>query len=104
MTQDKTTNGHGNGSNGNGVPSELLAFPTKVYIKAMGTESARFQALVLSIVSKHIAPEDLLSTSTRTSRGGKYLAVTIVITATSRAQLDAIYHDLSGCKDVLIAL
>lgn len=82
----------------------LLRFPCRVHIKAVGAHSARFEALVHSLVGKHIAPADLLAASTRASRGGKYLAVTLTITAQSRAQLDDIYRDLSGCKDVLIAL
>ena len=32
------------------------------------------------------------------------LAVTLTISAGSRAQLDDIYRDLTGCKEVLIAL
>ena len=33
-----------------------------------------------------------------------YLAITVTIQAASRAQLDAIYQDLTACKDVLMAL
>ena len=104
-----------NGHNGNGhgradgTPSyedvkDLLSYPARVHIKAVGAHSARFEALVHSIVGKHIGPEHLLATSTRASRGGKYLAVTITINAQNREQLDAIYQELSGCEDVLIAL
>ncbi len=104
-------NGHdkGNGHqrpNGQGAidTKDLLSYPARVYIKAVGHHSTRFEALVHSIVGKYIAPSDLLATSTRTSRGGKYLAVTLTINANSRDQLDDIYRDLSSCKDVLIAL
>lgn len=97
-------NGHTNGFDGEAPNDGALSFPARVYIKAVGMHSSRFEALVHSIVSKYIAPADLLATSTRTSRGGKYLAVTLTINATSRAQLDDIYRDLSGCKEVLIAL
>ena len=40
----------------------------------------------------------------RPSNGGKYLAVTVTIVASSRAQLDAIYHELVACEQVLVAL
>ena len=105
-------NGH-NGHNGHGrtdgAPSyedvkDLLSYPARVHIKAVGAHSARFEALVHSIVGKYIDPEHLLATSTRASRGGKYLAVTITINAQSREQLDSIYQELSSCEDVLIAL
>lgn len=96
------TNGQGNGHDRR--LAELLAFPARVHIKAVGCHSSRFEALVHAIVGRHIAPADLLAASTRLSRGGKYLSVTITINASSRGQLDDIYRELSGCKDVLIAL
>jgi putative lipoic acid-binding regulatory protein len=40
----------------------------------------------------------------RDSRGGNYLSVTVTIRAESRAQLDAIYRDLTGDERVLMAL
>ena len=97
MTADKP-NGHGAGIN------ELLTFPCRVHIKALGKHTTRFQALVHSIVSRHITADDLLASSTRLSSAGNYLAVTLTISAGSRAQLDNIYRDLTGCKEVLIAL
>lgn len=79
-------------------------FPCTVHIKAMGRSSMRFEALVHGLVSRHIRPEDLLATSRRESRQNHYLSVTFSIRATSRAQLDAIYRDLSACPEVLLAL
>lgn len=102
-------NGHNGNGRGDGTPNyedvkDLLSYPARVYIKAVGNHSARFEALVHSIVGKYIQAEHLLASSTRASRGGKYLAVTITINAQSREQLDAIYQELSSCDDVLIAL
>lgn len=92
-------------SNGQSGPApEILTFPSKIDIKAFGLMSPRFEALVHQIVSRHISPQDLLSTSRRESRGGKYVALTVTIQATSREQMDAIYQDLTDCKDVLMAL
>lgn len=102
MKTNGKTNGQGNGRDRK--LEELLSFPARVHIKAVGHHSVRFEALVHAIVCRHIAANDLLATSTRSSSGGKYLAVTLTINATSRAQLDDIYRELSGCKDVLIAL
>jgi putative lipoic acid-binding regulatory protein len=42
--------------------------------------------------------------SCKTSKGGKYLAITVTIHAESKAQLDAIYLDLTQCPDVVMAL
>ena len=38
------------------------------------------------------------------SRQGNYIAVTVVVRATSRDQLDAIYQDLVGHDDVIMAI
>lgn len=104
----KANNGSGNGHDPDARAAtplqDLLRFPCKVHIKAVGHHSNRFEALVHSLVGQFIAPEDLLASSARESRGGKYLAVTLTINASSRVQLDDIYRALSGCKDVLIAL
>lgn len=83
---------------------DLLTFPCRIDVKAVGRHNARFEALVHSIVSKHIPKDGLLSSRSRASSGGKYLAVTLTINADNRAQLDKIYSELSRCKDVLIAL
>lgn len=90
------TNGH--------APPELLSFPCTIDIKAVGKQSIRFPAIVQAIISRHIDGTKLLKTTTRESREGKYLAVTCVIEADNRIQLDAIYRDLTDCPDVLIAL
>ena len=79
-------------------------FPCRFPIKAMGLADTDFDGLVISIVRRHVPrlPEDAVSY--RSSRGGKYLAVTVVIEATSREQLDAIYQDLSANERILMAL
>ena len=104
MAQNGKGDGHDKGNGHDRATSDLLAFPARVHIKAIGNASSRFEALVHQIVSRHIAPAALLSATTRASRGGKYLAVTLTIHADSREQLDRIYQELSHCKDVLIAL
>ncbi len=93
-----TANGH------DGKAPELLTFPCTIDVKAVGKRSARFEAVVHEIVSRHIAPEDLLSTTHRESRGGKYIAITLTIRASGRAQLDAIYEALSASPEILMAL
>lgn len=81
-----------------------LEFPCDFPIKAFGRDTGDFDELVLTLVSEH-APEvthEMLST--RSSRGGRYLAVTVHLRAQSRAQLDRIYEDLSAHERVLAAL
>ncbi|MDA8390620.1 MAG: DUF493 domain-containing protein [Gammaproteobacteria bacterium] len=94
-------------TNGNGHAQphqDLLVFPCRIDIKAIGIHSNRFQAIVLGIVSRHIEAGRLVATASRESRGGKYLAVTVSVQAQDREEVDAIYRELTQCKDVLIAL
>ncbi len=82
----------------------LLEFPCRFPIKAMGLASSDFGAVVASIIRRHVTDLPESAMRIRSSTGGRYLAVTVVIEARSRDQLDAIYQDLSAHERVLIAL
>lgn len=82
----------------------LLEFPCQFPIKAMGKSSAQFDVTVVEIVRRHVDDLKEGAVSTRPSKGGKYMSVTVVIEATSRAQLDAIYQDLTDHPEILMAL
>ncbi|KAA6187384.1 DUF493 domain-containing protein [Thiohalocapsa marina] len=82
----------------------LLEFPCRFPIKAMGPADSDLEAVVVEIVRRH-APglvEDAVKV--RASSGGKWLAVTVHIEATSKTQLDAIYRELSAHELVAYAL
>jgi len=83
---------------------ELLQFPCQFPIKAMGRHDDQFAALVTDIVSKHTGPLESHQVHVNGSKTGRFLSVTVTIEAQSKAQLDAIYMDLSGNKAVLMAL
>ncbi|MEW5755629.1 MAG: DUF493 domain-containing protein [Pseudomonadota bacterium] len=82
----------------------LLTFPCEFPLKVMGPAAADFDAHVIGIIRRHIPDLREGAVSTRASKGGRYLAVTVVITATSRAQLDAIYIDLNRSERVTMVL
>jgi putative lipoic acid-binding regulatory protein len=84
----------------------LLEFPCRFPIKAMGRSAPGFEAIVVQIMRKHaeLWQGEERPVSSNPSSAGKYTAVTVVIEATSREQLDAIYQDLTDCPDVLMAL
>lgn len=81
-----------------------LQFPCSFPIKAMGRADSGFDALVVRIVRRHAPDVGEGAVTARPSSGGKYLAVTVTVTARSRDQLDAIYRDLTACEQVLMAL
>ena len=82
----------------------LLEFPCRFPIKAMGRTNSALTQQVEELVRRHVPtlkPEDI---STRPSARGNYVAITITITATSRAQLDAIYLDLNSHESIVMTL
>ena len=81
-----------------------LQFPCEFPIKVLGRAHPDFDVLVLEIVRRHAGDIQEGAMRTRSSRGGKYLSVTITIQALSRRQLDTIYQDLVSCEHVLMAL
>ncbi len=84
------------------VKETLLEFPCEFPIKAFGKNSPDFEALVASIVDKHVPSAEQAAISSRSSNGDKYLAVTVTFTAQSQAQLDALYQELGDSERVLM--
>lgn len=87
----------------------LLKFPTSFPIKAMGRmkgdgADAEFAQHVLGIVQKHAPDFDASQIEMRPSKNGTFVSVTATITAQSKAQLDAIYRELTAHPSVLMAL
>ncbi len=82
----------------------IMEFPCEFPIKAMGLASEILHSMVLEIVQRHAPEAGEHTLKSRPSSNGKYVSITITINAKSRAQLDAIYIDLTACKQVLMAL
>jgi hypothetical protein len=81
-----------------------LEFPCEFPVKAMGKTADDFDALVVSIVRKHVPEFNDGTVQSRLSRGGKYISVTVTINAQSQEQLDNLYMELSANERVLVAL
>jgi uncharacterized protein len=82
----------------------LLEFPCAFPIKAMGRADADIAEVVVEIVRRHAPGLDETRVTLRPSSGGKWVAVTLTIEATSKAQLDAIYSDLTAHEQIVWAL
>ena len=82
----------------------LMTFPHDYPLKVMGRNSDDFRSLVLGIVQKHAGDIDMSLIEERPSRDSTYLGLTIIIRATSKAQLDALYMELTACEKVMVAL
>jgi len=82
----------------------LQEFPSDFPIKVMGRHDSNLRALTQAIIERHTGPLADANVRTRTSSDGNFLALTYVIRASSRRQLDDIYRELTACKSVLMAL
>jgi putative lipoic acid-binding regulatory protein len=81
-----------------------LEFPCDFPIKAMGRADVDIAGVVVEIVRRHAPGLDETRVTLRPSSGGKWVAVTLTIEATSNAQLDAIYTDLTAHDQIVWAL
>ena len=82
----------------------LLVFPCAFPIKAVGKAADDFESLVVEIVRRHDPGLDLATVRVRGSSAGNWVSVTLTIEATSKAQLDAIYRDLTAEAQIVWAL
>ena len=73
----------------------LIEYPSRFPIKVVGVNEDGFVTAVTHIARQFDPGYDAASVELRESGGGKYLGVTLTITATSREQLDELYRTLS---------
>lgn len=81
-----------------------LEFPCEFPIKMMGRDTPEFRATARALVEKHTGVVEDDAVQTASSRNGRFVSVTVTITATSKRQLDDIYQDVTDHEDVLMAL
>lgn len=82
----------------------LLEFPCDFPIKIMGMQRDDFARSMVEIVLRHAPDFAAESVEMRASATGKYLSLTCTIRATSRAQLDNLYVELTGHPLVKVVL
>jgi len=73
-----------------------MTFPCDFPIKIMGERRDDFAQLVLAIVQKHAPDFTGENMEIRASVQSRYLSVTCTIRATSRAQIDGLYRELTS--------
>lgn len=82
----------------------LLKFPCDIPIKVFGRNDATFRSVSSAIVRRHYATIAETSVSEKPSRNGAYLSLTFVVRAQSRAQVDALYRELTASNDIVMVL
>ena len=82
----------------------LIEYPCEFPIKIMGHTRAGFAQTMLEVISRHAPDFNGATLEMKSSKHGKYLSITCVINATSRAQLDALYQELCDHPMVVMVL
>ena len=82
----------------------LLTFPCEFPVKVMGRHDSDLRAVAQAIIERHAGPMADSAVRERSSTDGNFLAVTFLVPASSREQLDTIYRELTACKSVLMTL
>jgi putative lipoic acid-binding regulatory protein len=85
-------------------PGDLFQFPSTFALKIIGKNSEDFEVFVVSLVSQQLPGLNRDKISSRLSRDGTYIAVTVEITPQSKEQLDTIYKELTRQERVLMVL
>ena len=74
----------------------LLEFPCDFPLKIMGATRDEFAQTMVTVVLRHAPDFDAASVEMRPSKAGNYLSLTCTVRATSKAQLDDLYRELSA--------
>ena len=82
----------------------LLEFPTDFPVKIMGEKREGFAHAMIELVQRHAPDFQAETLEMRASSSGKYLSLTCTIRATSKAQLDALYREITAHPWVNMAL
>jgi uncharacterized protein len=90
----------------NNIPPEqsLIEYPSAFPIKVMGTQVEGFTEAIVRIAQQFDPAFDAATIESRPSKAGKYLGLTLTVTATSREQLDELYRTLSTHPMVKVVL
>lgn len=81
-----------------------IEFPCDYPIKVLGRQNANYRTTVLEVFTRHAPGFDAELITERVSRKGSFVSLTITITATGPAQLDALHKDLIATGVVQMVL
>lgn len=86
-----------------GSPRQLQ-FPCQFTLKIIGHANEEFEGEVVKIINDHFPNLTEGAISLKPSKNSKFLAYSVTVEATSQAQLDAAYFDLSKSPHILFVL
>jgi putative lipoic acid-binding regulatory protein len=81
-----------------------IDFPCEFVIKIFGATTPEFEEQIKTIIRKHDPELASVSITTRPSKDGKYIALSVSVHVENQTELDQIYYNLTGHPLVLMAL
>ena len=87
-----------------GEKPPVIEFPCEYPVKVMGDADDNFQALVVEVVRKHASDLDESRITVRDSSKGTFRSVTVIINATGKPQLKALFDDLKATGKVKMVI
>jgi len=87
-----------------GIALELIDYPSRYPLKVFGNQAMEFEDIVLALIKARCPQAEPFAVSSRASKAGKYLALTITFTVQNQKQLENIYQDLYECEHVVMSL
>jgi uncharacterized protein len=88
---------------GDGAASPI-EYPSEFPIKVMGLHVDGFVEAIVEVARRFDPAFDAARVELRPSSAGNYLGITLMVTATSRGQLDALYQALTSHPMVKVVL
>ena len=85
-------------------PAPKIEFPCAYPVKVMGQHEEGFAECIIEVIGRHAPGFDQETIVYRESSGGRYLSVTVTITATGQEQLKALFEDLKATGRVALVL
>lgn len=82
----------------------LLEFPCQFPIKIMGPATDDFEAQIRALVTAQLGELPASVWKIRPSAKGNFVGMTLTFTATSKAQIDALYRAITAHPDVKMCL
>jgi len=83
---------------------ELIDYPSQFPLKVLGIQATQFEDTVLELVKARSPKSEYFEVTRRSSKAGKYMALTVTFTVYSQKQLEDIYQDLYECDHVIMSL
>jgi len=85
-------------------PEDILQFPCEFPLRIIGRNEDDFEEFAIAFVREFVPYLQTDAVRSRLSNGGAYISITMIFTAESRAQVDALYQAMTGHERILFAL